>query len=97
MDNTTRPVGSQTRERAKEIYRRRISPQMEAENDNRYVVIDVDSEDLEIGDDFIEVVHRLRSRRPAARAFGLRVGNGGRPVDRFGAFDRAAFRPEGAP
>lgn len=82
-------------QRARDIYRRRISPQVEAENDDRYVVIDIDSEDFEIGDDFVEVVHRLKSRHPAAQAFGLRVGDGGRPVDRFGAFGKAGFRPEG--
>lgn len=71
--------------RAREVYRRRIDPKVEAENDDRFVVFDLDSEDFEIGDDPIEIVARLKSRHPATRPFGFRVGDGGRAVDRFGS------------
>jgi len=95
MADSPRTSGEPLSQRARDVYRCRISPQVEVENDDRYVVVDVDSEDFENGDDFVEVLHRLKSRHPAAQAFGLRAGGGGRPVDRLGAFGHAAFRPEG--
>jgi len=70
--------------RARELYQRLITPEMEAANHDRLVAFDTDSEDFEIGDDLIDVVHRLKARRPHARVFGFRVGGGGGPVDRFG-------------
>ncbi len=71
--------------RARSQYRRLISPELEQMNDGRVVSIDTESDDFEIGDDLIEVVHRLRARRPSAQVFSFRVGGGGGPVDRFGA------------
>jgi hypothetical protein len=83
-------TGEGRRRRAKEVYGRRITAQLEAENADRYVALDLNTEDFEIGDDFIEVVHRLKGRRPDAQVFSFRVGDGGRPVDRF-----HSVRPEG--
>jgi hypothetical protein len=81
---TDAPALEQHAKQARELYRRLISPEMEAANLDRLVSFDTDSEDFEIGDDLIEVVHRLRARRPTARVFSFRVGGGGGPVDRFG-------------
>jgi hypothetical protein len=72
-------------EQAREHYRRLISPEVEAANLDRLVAFDTESEDLEIGDDLIEMVHRLKARRPNANIIGFRVGGGGRAVDRFGS------------
>ena len=69
--------------RARELYRRLISPTVEAENEDRLVAFDTVSEDFEIGDDLIEMSRRLRDRHPDAEIFGFRVGGGGRAVDRF--------------
>jgi hypothetical protein len=83
------------RRRAKEIYRRRIDAETEAKNDNRLVAIDTKSEDLEIGDDLIEICHRMKARHPEARLFTFRVGDGGRAVDSFRSFRTSPnFREE---
>jgi len=69
--------------KAREVYRRRIDSKLEADNEDRFVVFDLDSEDFEIGDDLIDIVGRLKARHPETRPFGFRIGGGGRAVDRF--------------
>jgi len=68
---------------AREHYRKLISPEMEAANLDRFVVIDTDSDDFELGDDLIELSRTLRARRPNGRITGFRVGLGGKAIDRF--------------
>jgi hypothetical protein len=68
---------------ARQLYRRLISPSLEASNLDRLVAIDERSEDFEIGDDLVDLSRRLRSRHPDARVVGFRVGGGGGPVDRI--------------
>jgi hypothetical protein len=71
--------------RAREVYRRLLSPQAERENYDKLIAFDAQSDDFEIGEDDIEIVRRLRARRPNSMPFVMRVGDGGRPVDRFGS------------
>ena len=83
---TSSPTGPRIDPRlqeAREFYKKLISPEVEAANLDRLVVIDTESEDFEIGDDLIELSRRMKSRRPSARIVGFRVGEGGGPVDRF--------------
>jgi hypothetical protein len=70
-------------QQGRELYRRLISPAVEAQHADRLIAFDLVSEDFEIGDDLIDMCRRLRARHPDAEIFGLRIGGGGRPVDRF--------------
>lgn len=78
--------------KAKELYRRVISPEMETANLDRLVALDTESGDFEIGDNLIDIVHRLRARRPDAFPFSFRIGGWGRAADRLGS-PRREFRP----
>jgi hypothetical protein len=77
---------------ARERYRRLISPDLEEKNLGRLVSLDTDSDEFEIGDDLVEMAHRLKARRPNARVFSFRIGGGGGPVDRFGSPRRVLFQ-----
>jgi hypothetical protein len=70
---------------ALEVYRRQIDPKVEAENEDRFVAFNLETEEFEIGDDVIETVQRLKRRHPTDRPFVFRVGGGGSAVDRFGS------------
>lgn len=85
MPSTQVPtVADESVVRQMDLYKRLIDSKTEAENEDRLVVFDLDSEDFEIGDDLFEIVNALRSRRPTANVTGCRIGDGvGRPVDRF--------------
>lgn len=79
------PMISERVLKGREIYRRLIDAKVETENYDRLVVFDEETEDFEIGDDLIEICHRLKARQPNTRTFGFRIGGGGRAIDRFGS------------
>lgn len=71
--------------RARDVYRRLVTPEQEREHYDRFIVFDLDTEEFEIGEDFVETALALMARRPAGRLSGFRVGDGGRAIDRFGS------------
>ena len=60
--------------RAKVLYTEKIGPKVEQANHGRYIAIDVDSGDYEIGDDRLQISARLKSRQPKAAMSVLRIG-----------------------
>ncbi len=57
-----------------EVFDTRIRPALRAEDDGKYVAIDVLSGDYELDEDDYTAVHRLRSRRPADQVWLERAG-----------------------
>ncbi|WP_420454532.1 hypothetical protein [Rubrivirga sp.] len=68
--------------RGDRIYRSRVAPTLGVSDEGRFVMIDVDSEDFEIGADELEAAARLKRRRPRAQVWFRRVGAGA--VRRYG-------------
>jgi hypothetical protein len=64
------------------IYEQKIRPILKPKDKDRLVAIDIESGEYEIGDDEIDVVHRLQARIPDAQTWLVRVGS--RYVHRFG-------------
>jgi hypothetical protein len=60
--------------RGQEIYDQRIRPQVEADNKGRYLVIDIETGDYDLGDDVLELSHRLHAKRPDAALYAMRIG-----------------------
>ena len=56
------------------IYIKKIKPQMSEEDIGKFVAIDVDTEDYEVGMDIGETIHTLRLRKPNGVLTGQRVG-----------------------
>lgn len=59
----------------RDIFDRQVRPTLRAEDDGKFVAIDVDSGDHEVDADDYAAVMRLRSRRPAADVWLLRAGS----------------------
>jgi len=72
--------------KAREIYERDLKARLEPQFTGQYIVIDVDSGDYELGDNYGEAGKALRIRRPDGRLHVLRVGH--RAAGRIG------FRPK---
>jgi len=68
--------------RGDEIYERIVRPRLKRKDTNRFVAIDIESGEYEIGDAEIEACQRLRARMPEAQTWLIRVGS--RYVHRFG-------------
>ena len=68
--------------RGHEIYERDIKPRLQAKDHGKFVAIDIESGEYEIGDGELEACHRLQARIPQAQTWLGRVGS--RYVHRFG-------------
>jgi hypothetical protein len=73
--------------RGREIYERRVRPELRQEDEGTFVVIEVESGDYEVAADEEEAFTRLEARRQGAEFFFCRVGPGGEavPAHRIGA------------
>jgi hypothetical protein len=60
--------------RAQEIYDSRLRAQVESAHKGQYIVIDVESGDYEIADDFLLPTRLLHSRHPDALLHTIRIG-----------------------
>ena len=60
--------------RGQEIYARVVRPTLTEEDVGKFVVLDIESEDFEMGSDTLTTVHRLLERRPDAQNWLERVG-----------------------
>lgn len=61
-------------DRGEEIYEERIKALVEPQQNGKFVVIDIESGDYEIGDDMLDASDRLQKRRPDSVQFGAMVG-----------------------
>ena len=68
--------------RGTELYEQRIRPLVEQGNQNRFVVIDIETGDYQLADDPLEASQPLIARRPDAQLWCVRIGH--RAVERFG-------------
>jgi hypothetical protein len=72
-------------ERGEEIYRNRIQPLVEGGNRGKYLVLDIETGEYEVGDDMSSLAKSLHTERPEAPLYPLRIGSpymgriGGRP------------------
>jgi hypothetical protein len=68
---------SELAERGEEVFERVVRPQVEDEDDRKYVAIDVESEDFEVDSNQRAAAKRLVERRPEAqgRIWFRRVGS----------------------
>jgi hypothetical protein len=57
-----------------EIFDRQVRPALRPEDDGNFVAIDVETGDYEIDEDDYAAISRLRSRKPTADAWLMRVG-----------------------
>ena len=73
--NRTLPDPKEMGAKAREIYERDLKAKLEPEFTGKYIIIDVDSGDYELGDDHLATHRILRSRRPDGRCHALRVGH----------------------
>jgi hypothetical protein len=74
--------------RGDEIYERDIRPQLNAGDDGKFVVIDIESGDYEIDSDELAASDRLLARHPEAQVWLRQVGS--RYARRFGPRHQAA-------
>ena len=73
------------------IYTERVKPLLTEADEGKIVALDVESGAYEIDNNKLAAIHRLRSRRPGAIAWLVRVGS---PyVDRLGS-GRHATKPD---
>ena len=75
-------------QRGDDIYERQIRPHVEACNEGKYVVIDIDTAAYEIDADELAASDRLLARHPDAQVWITRVGS--RYARRFGRRPRQA-------
>lgn len=61
-------------QRGRELYEQGIRSKVEAAHKGKYLVIDVDTGDYEIGDDYMALTDRLQTRHPEAALCTLRIG-----------------------
>jgi hypothetical protein len=76
--------------RGDEIFERVVRPRVEGEDERKFVVIDIETEDFEVDADEISASDRLRARNPDGQFWARRVGS--RYVYSFGGsqFRRSA-------
>ena len=60
--------------RGQEIYARVVRPTLSEADVGKFVVVDIESEDFEMGTDTLKTVHRLLERQPDAQNWVERVG-----------------------
>lgn len=72
-------------QRGDELYEREIRPHLTAEDERKFVVIDLDTGAYEIDTDELAASDRLLARYPTAQMWLRRVGS--RYVRRFGSRD----------
>ena len=68
--------------RGDRIYADAVLPKLIAEDDGRFVALDIETNEFEIDDDELTACQRLRARCPEAQIWMVRVGS--RYVHRFG-------------
>ena len=73
--------------RGDEIYERDIRARLEATDDGKFVVVDIETGDYETDSDELVASDRLLARRPDAQIWTRRVGS--KYARRFGPYQRS--------
>ena len=60
--------------RGREIYETSIRDKVEAESKGKYLVVDIETGEYEIADDYLTPSDKLLAKRPEAALFALRIG-----------------------
>jgi hypothetical protein len=60
--------------KGKQLYEERIRPLVEEQHHGKFLAIDVETGDYEVAEKLLYASERLRSKRPQARLFGMRIG-----------------------
>ncbi len=74
-DDAVRTTLDDTARAGAEVFASQIRPTLRAEDDGKFVAIDVQSGDYELDEDDYAAVTRLRARRPAAEIWLERAGH----------------------
>ena len=61
-------------DRGERIYEEQIKHLVEPQENGKFIVIDIESEDYEIDEEELEAFDRLEQRRPGAETFMTRIG-----------------------
>lgn len=72
---TTRRTPDELAAEGKQLFERNVQPVLKAEDDGKFVAIDLDSGDFEVDADDYSAVTRLRSRRASGDFWLMRVGS----------------------
>jgi hypothetical protein len=64
----------ETVRRGEELYERQIRPRVEAVNAGKYIVIDIETGDYQVGDDYMNLSRQMLAQRPGASLCVLRIG-----------------------
>jgi hypothetical protein len=74
MATRTELTAEEIGRRGKAIYEERLREQVEPGNVGRYLSLDIDSGEYEIGDDRLETLDRLSTRLPNAEIYTVLIG-----------------------
>ena len=82
--NTITPLYSKEEfaRRGDELYERKVRPNIDINDEGKFVVIDIDTGDYEIDNDELDAYDRLIARHPEAQVWVMQVGS--RYARRFG-------------
>jgi hypothetical protein len=61
-------------QRGEELYQQKIRSQVEPGNKGKYLAIDIETGDYEIGDHYSDIAHRLHAKHPGAAVYVMRIG-----------------------
>jgi hypothetical protein len=87
MASTKRRYGKEEfARRGDEIYEARVRPLLKAEDEGKFVAIDIDTGTFEIDGDELEACDKLNARIPDAQIWLVRIGS--RYVHRFGGREK---------
>ena len=75
FDDAVRTTLDDTARTGAEVFASQVRPTLRAEDDGKFVAIDVLSGDYELDEDDYAAVTRLRARRPAAEVWLERAGH----------------------
>ena len=67
--------GEEIERRGQALYEQQIRAKVEAGNESKICMIDVETGEYELGDDLIETGRRLFARNPDAALWAVRVGH----------------------
>ena len=60
--------------RGEEIYQQRLLPMMEPDHQGRFLVVDVETGEYEVGDDYGRLLDELQTRHEEAALYVKRIG-----------------------
>jgi hypothetical protein len=69
-----RYTAAETVRRGQELYEREIRAKVEPENIGKYILVDIETGEYEIGTDYHSVARRMLDKKPGAALCALRIG-----------------------